>query len=107
MEKEQQLKEIYKKIFREKLESGETLFKKQLIRQFNIHERQIRLYISELASEMPIIALSHKRGYRLATENDEIEIRKQIKELTHRQEKLELRKRPLREKLLSITGGQN
>ena len=105
MEREQQLKEIYKTIFKERLENGETLLKKQLVRQYNIHERQIRLYISELASEMPIIALSHKKGYRLATEDDEIEIQKAIKELTHRQEKLELRKRPLREKLLSITGG--
>ena len=105
MERELQIKETYKRIFRERLENGETLLKKQLVKQYGIHERQIRLYISELASELPIISLSYKRGYRLATEEDEIEIRKAIKELTHRQEKLELRKRPLREKLTSILGG--
>ena len=96
---------LYKDLIKERLENEETLYKKALIYQYGLSERFIRLIISDIAKELPIISLSHQKGYRLATQQDEIEIRKQIKELTSRQEKLELRKRPLREKLISITGG--
>lgn len=105
MKKQFKTKEkVIKEIMVQKLKEGENILKKDFITKYKINERQFRYYMSELAYDLPIISLSHNRGYRLATNSDLTEIQIQLSEFRKRQDKLELRKKPLLEKLYEIKG---
>ena len=46
--------------------------KYDLVEDFNSNEREIRRTIAEIAKEQPVVAVSHLKGYKIASEPTEI-----------------------------------
>ena len=46
--------------------------KYDLVEDFNTSEREIRRTIAEIAKEQPVVAVSHLKGYKIASEPTEI-----------------------------------
>ena len=46
--------------------------KYDLVEDFNTSEREIRRTIAEIAKEQPVVAVSHLKGYKIASELTEI-----------------------------------
>ena len=93
--------EVYDSIL-EMLEGGETITKTQICMRLGIphnesNDRMIRLVISKIAREYPIISVSAGKGYSLAKDADSI--LHQIHENDKRARKVRERNAPLYEAL--------
>lgn len=62
-----------KNILREKFENGKIITRKQIMDWFNVNDRNARLYIAELAKDIPIISFSDRKGYKMAKSEQDIE----------------------------------
>lgn len=80
------------------LSNGDTVSKRDIVRRLGISERRARECLSEIAKEYPIIAVSDKSGYRLATTSDDSdEARHAINENRKRAGEILKRNKPLAE----------
>ena len=99
------MKEINDKVFilEQCLQKGELLTRRQVVALFYQSytpdtDRKARFVISELAKDVPIIANSFGKGYRLAKNSQDVEgVRSTIKDLQSRIEELQKRLIPLQE----------
>lgn len=75
----------------------ETQYKEDLCLKYKYSERAIRMTLSEISFYYPVIATSDRRGYRIATdEDDDInDVKHTVNELLSRCNQLKKRCKPL------------
>lgn len=84
----------------------ETQYKEELCYKYSYSERAIRMILSEISFYYPVIATSDRRGYRIATdEDDDInDVKHTVNELLSRCTQLKKRCKPL---IAFLKGGEN
>lgn len=84
----------------------ETQYKEDLCLKYKYSERAIRMILSEISFYYPVIATSDRRGYRIATdEDDDInDVKHTVNELLSRCTQLKKRCKPL---IAFLKGGEN
>lgn len=83
----------------------ETQYKEDLCLKYKYSERAIRMILSEISFYYPVIATSDRRGYRIATdEDDDInDVKHTVNELLSRCTQLKKRCKPL---IAFLKGGE-
>lgn len=83
----------------------ETQYKEDLCLKYKYSERAIRMILSEISFYYPVIATSDRRGYRIATdEDDDInDVKHTVNELLSRCNQLKKRCKPL---IAFLKGGE-
>ena len=75
----------------------ETQYKEDLCLKYKYSERAIRMILREISFYYPVIATSDKRGYRIATDEDDdvVDVQHTVNELLSRCTQLKKRCKPL------------
>ena len=83
----------------------ETQYKEDLSYKYSYSDRAIRMILSEISCYFPVIATSDRRGYRIATdEDDDInDVKHTVNELLSRCTQLKKRCKPL---IAFLKGGE-
>lgn len=83
----------------------ETQYKEELCYKYSYSERAIRMILSEISFYYPVIATSDRRGYRIATDedNDINDVKHTVNELLSRCTQLKKRCKPL---IAFLKGGE-
>ena len=83
----------------------ETQYKEELCYKYTYSERAIRMILSEISFYYPVIATSDRRGYRIATdEDDDInDVKHTVNELLSRCKQLKRKCKPL---IAFLKGGE-
>ena len=84
----------------------ETQYKEDLCLKYKYSERAIRMILSEISFYYPVIATSDKRGYRIATDEDDdvVDVQHTVNELLSRCKQLKRKCKPL---IAFLKGGEN
>ena len=84
----------------------ETQYKEYLCLKYKYSERAIRMILSEISFYYPVIATSDKRGYRIATDEDDdvVDVKHTVNELLSRCKQLKRKCKPL---IAFLKGGEN
>lgn len=83
----------------------ETQYKEDLCLKYKYSEREIRKILSEISFYYPVIATSDKRGYRIATDEDDdvVDVQHTVNELLSRCKQLKRKCKPL---IAFLKGGE-
>ena len=84
----------------------ETQYKEDLCLKYKYSERAIRMILSEISFYYPVIATSDRRGYRIATDEDDdvVDVQHTVNELLSRCKQLNRKCKPL---IAFLKGGEN
>ena len=84
----------------------ETQYKEELCRKYLYTDRTIRMILSEISFYYPVIATSDRRGYRIATDEDDdvVDVKHTVNELLSRCKQLKRKCKPL---IAFLKGGEN
>ena len=84
----------------------ETQYKEDLCLKYKYSERAIRMILSEISFYYPVIATSDRRGYRIATDEDDdvVDVQHTVNELLSRCKQLKRKCKPL---IAFLKGGEN
>lgn len=83
----------------------ETQYKEELCYKYSYSDRAIRMILSEISCYFPVIATSDRRGYRIATDEDDdiADVKHTVNELLSRCNQLKKRCKPL---IAFLKGGE-
>lgn len=83
----------------------ETQYKEELCYKYSYSERAIRMILSEISFYYPVIATSDRRGYRIATDDDDdiADVKHTVNELLSRCAQIKKRCKPL---IAFLKGGE-
>ena len=84
----------------------ETQYKEELCLKYKYSERAMRMILSEISFYYPVIATSDRRGYRIATDDDDDinDVKHTVNELLSRCKQLKRKCKPL---IAFLKGGEN